>query len=185
MNTFKELLSLKTRSPEWKNAWKLVAPQNLVILQKEPFGGTGPYHLEEVFHWIFCSWKKETSSDSDNWTQSNPSWGQCAITAMMLHKLFRDQEPVEIQNCRAHLPDGRNISHYAPMLLESQTRLDFTEIQFPTGTIFTDWITKIGNEENGWNCVAMASEQTRMRYEKLLDSTNLWLASAVYKLLGT
>lgn len=40
-------------------------------------------HLR-LFGAIQKSWQKDTSADPDNWSESNPSWGQCAVTALTI-----------------------------------------------------------------------------------------------------
>jgi hypothetical protein len=34
------------------------------------------------------AWSAETSADPSGWTPENPSWGQCAVTALVLQDLF-------------------------------------------------------------------------------------------------
>ena len=31
------------------------------------------------------SWCKETSTDPEHWTEENPAWGQCAVTALVVN----------------------------------------------------------------------------------------------------
>jgi hypothetical protein len=35
-----------------------------------------------------AAWCRETSSDPDGWSEANPAWGQCAVTALALQDLF-------------------------------------------------------------------------------------------------
>jgi hypothetical protein len=172
-------LGIPKKRPDWTKAWESIQPEGNIVLHSEPTGGTGPYSLQEVFKWMYFSWEKATSSDPQNWTLENPAWGQCAITTMMLHKFFRDQEPCEIWNCRAHLPDGRSISHYALALLESEQVLDFTKIQFPKETHYSPWSLKLGYEETAWSYVTMAHENTRRRFDTFYDNVHLWLAQEI------
>lgn len=34
------------------------------------------------------AWSKETSADPDNWKETNPAWGQCAISALVIQDLL-------------------------------------------------------------------------------------------------
>lgn len=72
------------------------------------------------------SWSKETSADPENWIPENPSWGHCAVAALVVQmilggELLRyDLSGTAFSHFRSHyrnrLPDG--------------TILDFTEEQF-------------------------------------------------------
>ncbi len=164
-------------------AWQAANPEVDINLVQEPFGGTGPYSLKEIFSWIYWCWSEETSSDPQNWSKQNPAWGECVVTAMWLHYLFRQQEQVEILNCRAKLPDGRDISHYALHLILSNYILDLTKIQFPIGTEFTLWKLKSGTQSNGWNYVTL-THSTFQRYEKFYDQATGHLIKPILQKLG-
>jgi len=82
------------------------------------------------------SWSKETTSDPDNWSQNNPSWGQCAVTSLVIN----DYIGGEIVWTQAKLPDGTEISHYLNKI--GNKELDLTRNQFPEGTITSEGIPK-------------------------------------------
>lgn len=86
--------------------------------------------LEEVLR---ESWTKETSADLENWVQENPAWGQCAVTALLVHDYFGGR----LLWAPAKLPEGREISHY---FNETETGevIDLTRVQFPEGTIIPE-----------------------------------------------
>ena len=76
-------------------------------------------------------WSAETSSDPDRWTQANPAWGQCAVTACLL----QDELGGEILWTKAICPDRQEYSHYFNLLPDG-TVFDATRQQFPAGTLF-------------------------------------------------
>ncbi len=82
------------------------------------------------------SWTKDTSSDPDNWTINNPSWGQCAVTALVINDYFGG----DIIWANAVLPDGKEISHYFNNVNGEEK--DFTRIQFPKGTMIPKGVPK-------------------------------------------
>jgi hypothetical protein len=59
------------------------------------------------------AWSAETSADSEGWTPENPSWGQCAITALVLQDLFGGDLLRSTVNGVSHywnrLPDGSEV----------------------------------------------------------------------------
>ena len=75
--------------------------------------------LEEA---IKRSWTKETSSDPENWSEGNPAWGQCAVTALVVNDYLGGR----VVWAEALLPDGRKISHYFNSVTEKE--LDLTRI---------------------------------------------------------
>src|ERR1700724_3464771 len=34
------------------------------------------------------AWSRDTSSDAEHWSASNPAWGQCAVTALIVQDLL-------------------------------------------------------------------------------------------------
>ena len=61
--------------------------------------------LQEILR---SSWARTTSADPASWTPENPSWGQCAVTALVV----QDYLGGDVLWAEAVLPDGRTISHY-------------------------------------------------------------------------
>jgi len=65
-------------------------------------------------------WSKDTSSDPENWSPSNPAWGQCAVTALVVQDLLGG----ELLRCTVG-----HISHYWNRL-PSGEEVDLTCDQF-------------------------------------------------------
>lgn len=77
---------------------------------------------------IMRAWAKETASplNQENWTEENPSLGQCAVTALLVH------ETMGGYIMRTVVP-GLG-SHYYNVLPDGSV-CDLTRGQFPPGTI--------------------------------------------------
>jgi hypothetical protein len=76
---------------------------------------------------IRASWSLETCDPTDalQWTQANPSRGQCAVTALVLHDLFGGQ----LLEAEVHFRDGsRQGFHYWNRL--AGVDVDLTREQF-------------------------------------------------------
>jgi len=78
---------------------------------------------------LLKAWCRETSADPDGWSESNPAWGQCAVTELVV----RDVVGGDLVWAEAQLPDGRRISHYWNRVQGQD--IDLTREQFPTGTV--------------------------------------------------
>lgn len=115
--------------------------------------------LEKLLH---ISWTIETSSDSANWSQENPSWGQCAVTALIIN----DYMGGEIVWAEATLPDGKKISHYFN-LIENQ-EIDLTRKQFPERTQIPKGIPKTKNYNTTREYV-LSFPSTQNRYRLLKE----------------
>ncbi len=48
-------------------------------------------NLEELRAKFQKVWSRQTSEDPKNWTPANPSWGQCAVTALFVYDLFHGE----------------------------------------------------------------------------------------------
>jgi hypothetical protein len=70
------------------------------------------------------AWCKKTSYLPDEWTPSNPAWGQCAVTALIIQDYFGG----DLQFCKIN-----NIEHYWNKL-PNGTVVDMTREQFGTVT---------------------------------------------------
>jgi hypothetical protein len=72
-------------------------------------------------------WRRETSYDPEKWSPENPTHGQCAITALIIHDLFGGD-----------LIRGKvnGADHYWNRLPDS-TELDLTRDQFGTSSNIT------------------------------------------------
>jgi hypothetical protein len=76
---------------------------------------------------ISASWSAETCDPTDtaDWSAENPSRGQCAVTAMVVHDLFGG----ELLEAEVHFPDGsRQGFHYWNRL--DGVEVDLTREQF-------------------------------------------------------
>jgi hypothetical protein len=78
------------------------------------------------------AWNAQTSSDSNNWSEDNIAWGQCAVTACHVQeRLGGDIVRVEFE-----VSDSIKGSHYFNVL-DNGVRIDMTSGQFSEDTIFT------------------------------------------------
>lgn len=106
------------------------------------------------------AWSKETSSDPAGWSPENPSWGQCAVTALCV----QDALGGEIVWAEAQLPDGRRISHYFNRIDDEE--VDLTREQFPAGTVIPAGIPKPKSFASTRDYI-LSFDVTRERYTKL------------------
>jgi len=109
---------------------------------------------------LMKSWIRETSSDPSNWNEQNPSWGQCAVTSLVVN----DYLGGEIIWANAKLPDGRDLSHYFNKV--NGIEKDFTRKQFPAGTVIPAGIPKTKLFFSTRDYV-LSYDLTRQRYERL------------------
>jgi len=77
---------------------------------------------------IRASWSQETSADPDEWTEENPSRGQCDATAVVLRSYLGGEILVADILC-----DGRRIERHAWNRLPSGLTLDLTRDQLLAG----------------------------------------------------
>jgi|SRR6266550_1913191 len=66
------------------------------------------------------AWVRETSADPSGWTEANPAWGQCAVTALIVQDFLGG----ELLRCEVN-----STSHYWNKL-SSGDELDLTSHQF-------------------------------------------------------
>jgi hypothetical protein len=95
-------------------------------------------------------WGPETTSDPTGWSRSNPAWGQCAVTALVV------QDQYGGQLLRASAPNG---SHYWNLLTDG-TEVDLTREQFEG--IFEPDDVEVRDRE-----YVLSFQATRQRYELL------------------
>lgn len=80
---------------------------------------------------LLRAWSAETSYDPEHWSSSNPAWGQCAVTSLIV----QDFAGGDIVVTEAHLPGGGTIKHFFNKLyIPSACEVDLTRGQFPPGT---------------------------------------------------
>ncbi len=108
-------------------------------------------NLTELKTALKKSWSKETSADPKNWTLKNPSWGQCAVTALVVQDFLGGELVRTVVE-----PFG---SHYWNKLPNGKEK-DFTRQQFPKGT-------QIPEGENRKRDYVLSYPQTVKRYALL------------------
>lgn len=74
----------------------------------------------EISSAISSSWERGTSFDPSGWSKSNPAWGQCAVSALVVQDLLGGDLLVGKVN---------GIDHYWNVL-PNKRELDFTRQQF-------------------------------------------------------
>jgi hypothetical protein len=108
--------------------------------------------MEALTAAIRDAWTRETSVDPHGWSDANPAWGQCAVTAL----LIQESEGGEL--IRAEV-DGT--SHYWNRL-PSGIEVDLTREQFGDRQI------RVGPIQVQSRDYVMSFPETRRRYEQLL-----------------
>jgi hypothetical protein len=96
------------------------------------------------------AWSSDTSSDPKHWSASNPAWGQCAVTALIVQDLLGGQL------LRSTVG---TISHYWNQL-PSGDELDLTRQQFGEHTV-------MGPVELRTREYVLSSPETVRRYDEL------------------
>lgn len=109
-----------------------------------------PVTAPELRDAIAASWRRETTNDPTHWRSTNPAWGQCAVTALVV------QEYLGGQLLRAVVG---GVSHYWNEL-PSGEELDLTRHQF-------DHYAPQGREHRSREYV-LSFPGTRLRYVRLL-----------------
>ena len=112
------------------------------------------------------SWSRETSSDPEYWSEDNPAWGQCAVTAVIAN----DYLGGKIVWAEAKTPSGKGISHYFNYIAGEE--VDLTRGQFPEGTIIPPGIEK-KKEYASTRDYVLSFPATRERYEILKEKVTL------------
>jgi len=123
------------------------------------------------------SWSRETSSDPANWSEENPAWGQCAVTALIVN----DYLGGEIVWALARLPNGKEASHYFNKIDNEDflaCPVDLTRTQFPQGTYIPQGIQKTKNFPTTRDYI-LSYKQTVERYNLLKCKVNSSLERAL------
>ena len=81
--------------------------------------------LDDLEQAIRAAWSRETSDDPDEWSESNPARGQCAVTALLVRELLGGE--ILVANV---LRDGVRVDRHAWNRLPSGLTLDLTREQF-------------------------------------------------------
>jgi hypothetical protein len=119
--------------------------------------------LTEIEAAIRAAWGRDTSDDPDEWSEENPSRGQCAVTSLLLRDLLGGD--ILIANV---VRDGRRVERHAWNRLASGVTLDLTREQFLSGEQFTQPAV----EE------PLITHRTPERYETLAARVRLALSAA-------
>jgi hypothetical protein len=108
------------------------------------------------------AWTYETSADGANWTKNHASYGQCAVTSLLVQRIAGGF----IQRSDAILPSGEALSHWYNVV--DGRKLDLTAAQFPDGTTFR----AKGDLMSEPDAVAYAfkNESTESRFHILLEN---------------
>lgn len=115
--------------------------------------------LEALRQAIRSAWSADTSATTA-WTDSNPSKGQCAVTACVVN----DHLGGDILHTTATLPSGDTVSHYFNLI--DGRPVDLTSEQFPEHTQFTEPAPKTkGFASTREFCLSY--EHTKQRYDLL------------------
>jgi hypothetical protein len=96
------------------------------------------------------AWSAETSVDPSRWSPSNPAYGQCAVTAIVV----QDHLGGAIWRCRIN-----GVSHYFNVL-DGDRRFDLTKEQFPLEAVESD--LSLSSRE-----YVLSFEATKGRYQML------------------
>ena len=100
------------------------------VAESGRLGDERPLTLEVLEAAIRASWSVETCDPTDvpSWTPANPSLGQCAVTALVVHDLLGG----ELLEAEVQHPDGsRQGFHYWNRL--AGVDIDLTRAQFTSG----------------------------------------------------
>lgn len=108
------------------------------------------------------SWSRETSYCPEEWDDSNPSVGQCAVSALVVNDYFGG----DIVWAEAVLPNGQIVSHYFNFI--DGKEVDLTRSQFPDGAIIPEGVEK-KKEFASTRDFMLSSESTKKRYELLKE----------------
>lgn len=103
------------------------------VLAEAPAQSTRAATLREIEQAIRAAWSRETSDDPDEWSETNPARGQCAVTALLVRELLGGE--ILVANV---LRDGVRVDRHAWNRLPSGLTLDLTREQFTQGERFAE-----------------------------------------------
>jgi hypothetical protein len=113
---------------------------------------TTTQHLRtKLFKAVRVSWIRDTSYEPDRWSDNNPAWGQCAVTALVL----QDYLGGELRR----VTDGAETTHF--WVAVDGEDVDLTLEQFDLVPIWAEGPMAVGRE------YVLAWPDTRRRYEEL------------------
>ena len=117
--------------------------------------------LSELEAAIRQCWCRETSADPDSWSENNPPWGQCVVTALIVNDYLGGKLVWAEANC-----GEKKWSHYFNLL--GGVEHDLTREQFPEGTVVPQGVDKTKGFSTTREYV-LSFKQTVRRYELLRD----------------
>jgi hypothetical protein len=92
--------------------------------------------MTEIDSAVRASWAADTCSDDDAarapWTADNPAWGQCDVTALVLHDILGG----DLMVGEVHL-NGKQHGYHWWNRLDTGVEIDLTREQFHHGQIVT------------------------------------------------
>lgn len=112
------------------------------------------------------AWSAASSNDPSNWTITNPSYGQCAVTACVV----QEELGGDVVWADAVLPNGKTSSHYWNIIDGQQ--VDLTRDQFPEGTMIPEGQPKTKNFPTTQEYI-LSFEVTYQRYRALKENLSL------------
>lgn len=89
--------------------------------------------LGELEAAIRAGWGRDTSDDPDEWSEENPSRGQCAVTSLLVRELLGGD--ILVANV---VRDGRRVERHAWNRFGPGVSVDLTRAQFRAGEQFTE-----------------------------------------------
>lgn len=117
-------------------------------------------NIEELKDKLEKAWCAETSYYSETWNEANPTYGQCAVTALLVNDILGG----EIVWAEVDLFDGKKESHYFNLI--DGKEIDITRSQFTEGTVVPRGVPKTKGYTTTREFM-LSSENTRRRYELL------------------
>ena len=124
---------------------------------------TATKHLKTtLFEAVRASWTRDTSYEPDRWSDDNPAWGQCAVTALVIQDYFGGE--------LVRATDGADTTHF--WVVVAGEDVDLTLEQFDPVPIWTEGPTAVDRE------YVLAWPETRRRYEELRDRVAIAMKTA-------
>lgn len=118
--------------------------------------------IENLLIALQKSWHRDTSYSPAEWSEVNPARGQCTVSALVIqHYLGGELQRYEVSGINT------NETHYCNILPDG-TVIDSTASQYKTPVTLSIKPIRL----NGFLSARdkrLADEETRLRYEKLLD----------------
>jgi hypothetical protein len=96
-----------------------------------PVDGPAPITLARLEEAVRAAWSADTSDDPENWTEENPSFQHCDVTARVVHEYLGG----DILVCGV-VRDGMRVDRHAWNRLSSGIEIDLTREQFLDGETF-------------------------------------------------